>query len=95
MGLALMLDKRYPEALENFRETQKILELRRENLEKTPVIEADGTFAKADIEAEISDLSSILLDIKEKIDDTEELITNKKKELEESAFGESSMSGVS
>lgn len=83
MGLALMLDKIYPDALKNFNTTKKILELRVENLKNTKVDDADGTFASADIANEISDLENVLLDIKEKIDDTEELICNKKKELEE------------
>lgn len=94
MGLALMLDKIYPEALKNFQTTKEILELRVENLKNTPVDDADGTFASADIEAEIADLETVLLDIKEKIDDTEELICNKKKELAESSVADPGVSSV-
>lgn len=90
MGLAQLLDKQYFEALENFKTTKKILELRLENLKNTPVHEAAGSFASADKDAEVSDLENILLDIQEKIEDTEELIRNTKKELEE-AFASESM----
>lgn len=83
MGLALMLDKTYPEALKNFNTTKEILELRVENLKNTPVDDADGTFASADLEAEISDLQSVLFDIQEKIEDTEDLIRDKTKVIEE------------
>jgi len=94
MGLAQMLEKVYPEALENFRTTKQILELRRENLKNTKVDDADGTFKSADIQAEIADLDTILVDIQEKIEDTLELITNKEKEMVESVFvaGSSSIS---
>ncbi|GIY38088.1 hypothetical protein CEXT_685481 [Caerostris extrusa] len=73
MGLAQMLEKMYSEALDNFRITVKILELKKENLKSTPVDETPGSFARADIEKEIEDLDSVLADIREKIEDTTEL----------------------
>ncbi|KFM66614.1 Histone-binding protein N1/N2, partial [Stegodyphus mimosarum] len=72
MGLALSENKQYDEALENFKTTMQILQLRIENMKKKPVPDSIGSFAAADQELEISDLENVLVDIKEKIEDTEE-----------------------
>ncbi|XP_035205156.1 nuclear autoantigenic sperm protein-like [Stegodyphus dumicola] len=82
MGLALSENKQYDEALENFKTTMQILQLRIENIKKKPVPDSIGTFAAADQELEISDLENVLVDIKEKIEDTEEQ-TKLEKKLEE------------
>ncbi|GFS51846.1 protein HGV2 [Trichonephila inaurata madagascariensis] len=83
MGLAQMLEKMYTDALDNFRTTVKILELKIENLKSTPVSEEPGSFDRADVEKEIEDLESVLSDIREKIEDTRELIEDAKKAVEE------------
>ncbi|KAF8788361.1 protein HGV2-like [Argiope bruennichi] len=83
MGLAQMLEKMYVDALENFRTTVKILELKIQNLKSTPIPDIPGSFDKADVEKEIEDLESVLSDIREKIEDTRELIEDAKKALED------------
>ncbi|CAL1294505.1 unnamed protein product [Larinioides sclopetarius] len=83
MGLAQMLEKMYVDALENFRTTVKILELKIQNLKSTPIPDIPGSFDKADVEKEIEDLESVLSDIREKIEDTRDLIEDAKKALEE------------
>lgn len=83
MGLAQMLEKMYVDALDNFRTTVKILELKIQNLKSTPVSEEPGSFDRADVEKEIEDLESVLSDIREKIEDTRELIEDAKKAVEE------------
>lgn len=83
MGLAQMLEKMYVDALDNFRTTVKILELKIQNLKSTPIPDIPGSFDKADVEKEIEDLESVLSDIREKIEDTRELIEDAKKAVEE------------
>ncbi|GFS80182.1 protein HGV2 [Nephila pilipes] len=83
MGLAQMLEKMYVDALDNFRTTVKILELKIQNLKSTPVSDEPGSFDRADVEKEIEDLESVLSDIREKIEDTRELIEDAKKVVEE------------
>ncbi|XP_015903836.1 protein HGV2 isoform X2 [Parasteatoda tepidariorum] len=83
LGLAYMLQKMYDGAIENFVKTKKLFELRKENLKNTPVSETVGGFEAAERQKELEEIDGIITDIKEKIEDTEELVRNAKNELQE------------